>query len=279
MKTFVIGAGTMGSGIAQVFAAAGYETTVYDISEELAAGGKKRIESALARQLHKGNIDEAKQTEILNRLFFTADLSMASGCEFVIEAAVEDMAIKKKVFTEIARICAVGCILATNTSSLSITEIAFGLPCPGQVIGMHFFNPAPAMKLVEVINGDSTAPKVTEKVMDIARSLGKEPVIAQEAPGFIVNRLLIPMINEAAFILSEGVASAEDIDKAMMLGANHPMGPLQLSDLIGNDVSLAIMETLLRETGDPRYRPCPLLRKMVRSGRLGRKTGRGFFKY
>lgn len=279
MKAFVIGAGTMGSGIAQVFAGAGNETMICDISEELAAGGRKKIEKGLSKLVEKGKMQEDDKAALLGRLSTTADLNKASDCDIIIEAAAENMAVKRELFSKLDAICANEAILATNTSSLSVTEIASSTKNPARVIGMHFFNPAPVMKLVEIVNGSETSAETAEKVMNIAKTLGKEAVKVAEAPGFVVNRLLIPMINEAVLLLSEGVASAEDIDKAMMLGANHPMGPLALSDLVGNDVSLAILETLYSETGDPKYRPALLLRKMVRAGKLGRKTGKGFFTY
>jgi len=279
MKVFVIGTGTMGVGIAQVFAGAGWITRICDISDEIAQAGKKRIETSIAKLVKKNKITHTAAEELMGRISCTSDVTEAADCELVIEAAVESMEAKNTIFKKLDEICSKDCILASNTSSLSITGIASATMNPGRVIGLHFFNPAPILKLVEVIEGANTTPEVTKKTVEIAKSLGKEPVRVAETPGFVVNRLLIPMINEAAAILAEGVASAEDIDKAMILGASHPMGPLALSDLIGNDVSLAIMETILQETGDPKYRPCPLLRKMVRAGRLGRKTGYGFFKY
>jgi 3-hydroxybutyryl-CoA dehydrogenase len=279
MRAFVVGAGTMGSGIAQVFAANGWDTWLCDLTVELAAGGKKKIEAGLARQVDKGKMADAERTAILARIRTTADLADAAGCEMVVEASIEDMKSKKELFVRLDAACGPAAILATNTSSLSITEIASATRTPGRVAGMHFFNPAPVMKLVEVIRGAETSTETNERIVQIATSLGKQPVQVVESPGFVVNRLLIPMINEAIAVLAEGVASAEDIDTAMVLGANHPIGPLALSDLVGNDVTLAIMDTLYRDTGDPKYRAHTLLRKMVRAGRLGRKTGRGFFTY
>jgi len=279
MKAFIIGAGTMGAGIAQVFATGGWDTVICDITDELASGGKKKIEKSLSKLIAKGKITEDSQTEMLGRICTTCDQKLVADCDIAVEAVAETMKVKKDIFSNLDSICRPDAILASNTSSLSITEIATATKNPERVIGMHFFNPAPVMKLVEVIDGVDTSTEVSEKVFNMAKSLGKEPVKVAEAPGFIVNRILIPMINEAVVILSENVASAEDIDKAMMLGANHPMGPLALSDLIGNDVTLAIMDTLYKETGDSKYRACTLLRKMVRAKKLGRKTGKGFFNY
>ena len=279
MKAFIIGAGTMGSGIAQAFAAAGYVTTICDINRDLAVSGVKRIEKSLLKLVEKGRMEDAERLAIMGRLRAAADFDSAKDCEIAVEAAAEIINVKKDIFKKLEAACSPEAILATNTSSLSVTEIAAAVNTPQRVIGMHFFNPVPVMKLVEVINGMQTSPEVTRKVFDIAKSLNKEPIEVAEGPGFVVNRLLVPMINEACEILAEGIASAEDIDKAMMLGANHPMGPLALSDLIGNDITLAIMETLYSETGDSKYRPSTLLKKYVRAGKLGKKTKRGFFEY
>ena len=273
----IIGAGTMGSGIAQAFAQCeGFEVRLCDISMELAEKGKGRIEAQLIKRVQKGKMDAAAAQAILNRIS-TGTKDICSDCELIVEAALESMDVKKQTFTELMAIAKPDCIFASNTSSLSITEIGAKLDRP--LIGMHFFNPAPVMKLVEVIAGINTPLTVVEQVKQIAVRLGKTPVEVNEAAGFVVNRILIPMINEAVGVYADGVANAEDIDTAMKLGANHPIGPLALGDMIGLDVVLAIMEVLQRETGDPKYRPHPLLRKMVRGGLLGVKSGQGFFIY
>ena len=273
----IIGAGTMGSGIAQAFAQCeGFEVRLCDITAEFAARGKGRIENQLTKRVQKGKMTaEAAQT-ILDRIT-TGTKDICTDCDLIVEAAFESMDVKKQTFQELMAIAKPECIFASNTSSLSITEIGAKLDRP--LIGMHFFNPAPVMKLVEVIAGISTPRTLVEQVKTIATELGKTPVEVNEAAGFVVNRILIPMINEAVGVYAEGVASAEDIDVAMKLGANHPIGPLALGDMIGLDVVLAIMEVLQSETGDPKYRPHPLLRKMVRGGLLGVKSGKGFFTY
>lgn len=278
-KIFVLGAGTMGAGIAQVFAQNGYDVVLRDIKEEFVQRGIDGINRGLGRLVAKEKITEEDKNAIMARIAGTTDLSLAADCDLVVEAAVENMNIKKEIFAELDKICKEETILATNTSSLSITEIAAATNRPDKVIGMHFFNPVPVMKLVEIIRGMATAQETFEKVRDLSLGVKKDPVEVAEAPGFVVNRILIPMVNEAFGILAEGIASAEDIDKSMMLGANHPMGPLALGDLIGIDVCLAIMDILYKETGDTKYRAHSLMRKYVRAGWLGRKTKKGVYDY
>lgn len=279
MKIGVLGAGTMGAGIAQTFAQSGYEVIIRDLEESYLEKGLETVNKSLSRLVKKEKMTEEDKNIILSRISISTDVSSLKDVDLVVEAASENMEIKKKIFAELDEVVKSDAIFATNTSSLSITEIASSTKRAEQVIGMHFFNPVPMMKLIEVISGIATSEKTKNCIIELSEKVGKTPVVVEEAPGFVVNRILIPMINEAVGILAEGVASAEDIDNAMKLGANHPIGPLALADLIGNDVNLAIMETLYKETGDSKYRPHPLLKKMVRGNLLGRKTKRGFFAY
>lgn len=279
MKICIIGTGTMGNGIAQVFAQAGHEVLLKGRSEASLAKARKAIDKNLSRMVDKGKLEAGMKEEILGRITDTMRYEDCADGELVIEAIAEDMAVKHEIFKLLDNICKPETILATNTSSLSITEIAAVTTRPEKVIGMHFFNPVPAMKLVEIIKGQLTSSEVHDRVFALAQEIGKVPVSVDEAPGFVVNRILIPLVNEGIGILADGVAAKEEIDAAMKLGANHPMGPLELGDLIGLDVCLAIMEVLYKEFGDSKYRSHPLLRKMVRANLLGRKTGIGFYDY
>ena len=279
MKICVIGTGTMGSGIVQAFAQAGVPVLMKSRSEASNQKAVAKITKSLAKLVEKGKVTEEYMNSVLGNITTTAEYSDLADCDLIIEAAVETMELKRELFAQLDQICKPEAILASNTSSLSITEIAGCTSRPEQVIGMHFFNPAPVMKLVELIKGQRTSDEVADKIKALAESIGKVPVMVNEAPGFVVNRILIPMVNEAVGILADGVATKEEIDEAMKLGANHPMGPLALGDLIGLDVCLAIMEVLHSEYGDDKYRPHPMLRKMVRANLLGRKTGAGFFTY
>ena len=277
MKVGIIGAGTMGAGIAQAFAQTeGFTVALCDINNEFAANGKNRIAKGFEKRIAKGKMEQAEADTILSRIT-TGTKEICADCDLVIEAAIENMEIKKQTFKELDEICKPEAIFATNTSSLSITEIGAGLKRP--MIGMHFFNPAPVMKLVEIIAGLHTPADIVEKIKKVSEDIGKVPVQVEEAPGFVVNRILVPMINEAVGIYAEGIASVEGIDAAMKLGANHPIGPLALGDLSGLDVCLAIMDVLYHETGDSKYRAHTLLRKMVRGKQLGQKTGKGFYDY
>ena len=278
-KIGVMGTGTMGSGIIQVCAAAGYDVVIRSSKQEYIDGALAKIDKNLSKMVSREKISEEDKAATLGRISGGTTFDVLADCDLIIESSTENMDKKKELFAELDKVCKDDAILATNTSALSITEIAAVTSRPAQVIGMHFFNPVPAMKLVEVVKGIATSDEVKDAVVATTESLKKTPVEVAEAPGFVVNRVLIPMINEAVGILADGVASAEGIDTAMKLGANHPMGPLALGDLIGLDVCLAIMETLFNEYGDPKYRPNPLLRKMVRANKLGMKTGEGFFNY
>ncbi|MBO4809582.1 3-hydroxybutyryl-CoA dehydrogenase [Lachnospiraceae bacterium G11] len=278
MKVGIIGAGTMGQGIAKAFAQIdGYTVALCDIKQEWAEGGKAKIEKGYAKLVEKGKMDQATADAIVARITPGLKEDLCKDCDLIVEAAFEDMQVKKTTFKELDEICKPECVFASNTSSLSITEIGNGLTRP--MIGMHFFNPADRMKLVEVIAGVNTPEATVETIKKISVEIGKTPVQVNEAAGFVVNRILVPMINEAAFIKMEGVSDVEGIDSAMKLGANHPMGPLELGDFIGLDICLAIMDVLYKETGDSKYRACPLIRKMVRGGNLGVKSGKGFYIY
>jgi len=275
----VIGAGQMGAGIAQVFAASGYQVSLYDVDQKNTQKGIEGIDKRLKKQVGKGSLSAKEYEEIMERLHLANEITAAQKADLIVEAVVEKMEVKQAIFAELDSLAPNHTVLATNTSSLPITEIAAVTTRPEKVIGMHFMNPVPVMKLVEIIRGLATTDEVYQAVYETTKKLNKTPVEVHDFPGFVSNRILMPMINEAVFTLYEGVASEEDIDQVMKLGMNHPMGPLTLADFIGLDTCLFIMETLHKGFGDDKYRPCPLLRKYVKAGWLGRKTGKGFFTY
>ncbi|MEX2460987.1 MAG: 3-hydroxybutyryl-CoA dehydrogenase [Paenibacillaceae bacterium] len=275
----VVGAGTMGNGIAQVAAEAGYQVIMCDVQQGFLQRGLDAIQKNVDRAVKKGKLDEARSQEILGRIRGTVDLQDLADTDVIIEAIIEKVEPKKALFVELDAICKKSTVFASNTSGLSITEIATATNRRDKVVGMHFFNPVPVMKLVEIIKGQETSDESFVLIKEMVETFGKVGISVQDAPLFAVNRILVPMINEAIFVLAEGTANAEDIDMGMKLGANHPIGPLALADLIGLDTLLFIIETLYSETSDSKYRPCPLLKKLVRAGHLGRKTGKGFYSY
>jgi 3-hydroxybutyryl-CoA dehydrogenase len=278
LKLGVIGAGAMGGGIAQVAATAGFDVTVRDVSDAALERGLKNVGSSLQKLESKGKLPESS-SQILSRISTTLEFEGLADCDLVIEAAFENIDVKHEIFTALDAVTKPSAVLATNTSSLSVTQIASFIKNPARVIGMHFFNPVPLMQLVEIVRGLHSSDEAVKLGVDVGAKIGKAPIVCKDAPGFIVNRLLVPYLNDAIHALSEGVSSAEDIDTAMRLGANMPMGPLALCDLVGLDVQLAAIESLYAEFSDPKFRPAPLLRQTVRAGKLGRKTGEGFYRY